>query len=80
MIVVIDYGMGNLRSAEKGIQKSGHEAIISDDPGALADADGVVLPGVGAFKDCYEGLCGRGFREPLVAFANSGKKACLNMP
>lgn len=73
MIVVVDYGMGNLRSAQKGLEKSGHEAIISSDPAAIAEAEGVVLPGVGAFKDCYEGLRDQGFVDPLLAHVESGK-------
>lgn len=73
MIVIIDYGMGNLRSAQKGIEKGGHEAIITEDPADIEGAEGVVLPGVGAFKDCYDGLRERGFVDPLLAFANSGK-------
>lgn len=73
MIVIVDYGMGNLRSAQKGIEKGGHEAVISDDPQDLGQADGVVLPGVGAFKDCFEGLRDRGFIEPLRAHARAGK-------
>ena len=73
MIVVVDYGMGNLRSAQKGIERGGHGAVISDDPADLASAEGVVLPGVGAFKDCFDGLEARGFVEPLIEFAGTGK-------
>lgn len=73
MIVIVDYGMGNLRSAQKGFEKAGHEAIISDDPERIANADAVVLPGVGAFKDCYNGLSARGLVEPIKQAAGSGK-------
>lgn len=73
MIAIVDYGMGNLRSAQKGFEKAGHEAVITDDPDAIAAADGVVLPGVGAFKDCYEGLVARGLREPVLDAAASGR-------
>ena len=73
MIVIVDYGMGNLHSAQKGFEKAGHEAVITDNPKDLARADGVVLPGVGAFKDCYDSLCTRGFRQPLLDTAESGK-------
>ncbi len=65
MIVIIDYGMGNLRSAQKGLEKAGYDAIISDDPADLNSAAGVVLPGVGAFKDCYDGLHARGFVDAV---------------
>jgi len=73
MIAIVDYGMGNLRSAQKGLEKAGHEAIVTDDVNDIASADGVVLPGVGAFKDCFEGLKSRGFVEPVKEAAASGK-------
>jgi glutamine amidotransferase len=73
MIVVVDYGMGNLRSAQKGLESSGFDAIVSDDPAAIEDAAGVVLPGVGAFKDCFEGLQDRGFARPIVDYARAGR-------
>lgn len=66
MIVVIDYGMGNLRSAQKGVEKGGHEVIISSRPEDIATADGIILPGVGAFKDCFDGLTSGGFVEPIM--------------
>lgn len=73
MIVIVDYGMGNLRSAQKGLEKAGHKAVISEDPGDLAGCDGVVLPGVGAFGDCYEGLRSRGFVGPLLEAVEASK-------
>ena len=73
MIVVIDYGMGNLRSAQKGLEKAGHAATISSDPSDLERANGIVLPGVGAFKDCFDGLRERGFVEPLLASVDRGR-------
>ena len=73
MIAITDYGMGNLRSAQKGFEQAGHRAVITDDPAVIRDADAVVLPGVGAFKDCYEGLCSRGLVEPVKEAAASGK-------
>lgn len=72
MIVVIDYGMGNLRSAQKGVEKGGHAAIISDSPDSLTDASGIILPGVGAFKDCFDGLTERGFVDPLMSAVEAG--------
>ena len=71
-IVIIDYGMGNLRSAQKGLEKGGHEAIISSDPAVIDQAHGIILPGVGAFKDCYDGLKELGFVEPLMEAVKSG--------
>ncbi|MDD3654078.1 MAG: imidazole glycerol phosphate synthase subunit HisH [Desulfotomaculaceae bacterium] len=60
MIAIIDYGMGNLRSVHKGFEKVGVEAIVAQSPGQVAEADGVVLPGVGAFADAMDNLCSLG--------------------
>jgi imidazole glycerol-phosphate synthase subunit HisH len=73
MIAIVDYGMGNLRSAQKGFEQAGHEAAITEDPAVIAAAEGVVLPGVGAFKDCYQGLVSRGLVEPVKDAAASGR-------
>ncbi len=56
MIAVLDYGIGNLRSAEKALQHLGADAALVDDPDAVAEAAGVVLPGVGAFGRCAQAL------------------------
>src|SRR5450631_2878189 len=56
MIAIIDYGMGNLRSVQKGFEKIGAEAIVTADPQVVLQADRVVLPGVGAFRDCMRNL------------------------
>ena len=56
MIAVLDYGIGNLRSAEKALQYLGADARLIDDPDQTATADGVVLPGVGAFGRCAQAL------------------------
>ena len=60
MIAIIDYGMGNLRSVQKGFEKMGHAATVTRDAVQIEAADGVVLPGVGAFGACMDGLaeCG----------------------
>lgn len=73
MIAIVDYGMGNLRSAQKGFEKAGHAAVVSDDPDVIAKADAVVIPGVGAFKDCYDGLCDGGLDKPVREAAAAGK-------
>ncbi|UCG94534.1 MAG: hypothetical protein JSW13_01900 [Candidatus Aerophobus sp.] len=52
MIAVVDYGMGNLRSVEKALQKVGEEALVTSDAEKLLNSEGVVLPGVGALRDC----------------------------
>ena len=58
MIAVLDYGIGNLRSAQKALQRVGADARLVTDPDDARDADGVVLPGVGAFGRCMEALRG----------------------
>lgn len=73
MIAVIDYGMGNLRSAQKGFEKVGHAAVITDDPKTIASARAVVLPGVGAYRDCLEGLKQRGLVDAVKEAAHSGR-------
>jgi glutamine amidotransferase len=73
MIVIIDYGMGNLRSVQKAIEHLGHEAIVSSDPDEVALAEKVVLPGVGAFEDAMAELTRRGLVEPVLGAINSGK-------
>lgn len=55
-IVIVDYGLGNLRSVRRGIEKSGGAPVISTDMDEIASADALVLPGVGAFRDGMEQL------------------------
>ena len=55
-IAVLDYGIGNLRSAQKALEKVGADARLTSDPGLVRDAAGVVLPGVGNFGRCMEAL------------------------
>ena len=59
MIVIIDYQMGNLRSVQKAFERLGYEAEVSGDPQRVAEADKVVLPGVGAFGDAMSELRSR---------------------
>jgi imidazole glycerol-phosphate synthase subunit HisH len=56
LIAVLDYGIGNLRSAEKALEHVGADARLTDDVGIIRDAAGVVLPGVGAFGRCMDAL------------------------
>ena len=72
-IVIVDYGMGNLRSVQKGFEKVGHPAAISSDPAHIAAADKVVLPGVGAFCDAIARLREAGLVQPLLDHARGGK-------
>jgi imidazole glycerol-phosphate synthase subunit HisH len=73
MIAIVDYGMGNLRSVQKGFEKIGAEAVVTADPGLLLEADRIVLPGVGAFKDCMHNLEQGGFVEPLLKIIADGR-------
>ena len=73
MICIIDYGMGNLRSVQKGFQKVGHEATVTSDPAEVAAADKVVLPGVGAFEDAMVELRRRGLIEPVLETLDADK-------
>jgi glutamine amidotransferase len=79
-VVVVDYGLGNLRSVTRGLERAGASVEISDDPASFESADGVVLPGVGAFR---EGVENAGpYREPLLAAAEQGTPVfgiCLGM-
>lgn len=82
MIAIVDYGMGNLRSVQKGFEKVGSDAIVTSDPKVLLDAERVVLPGVGAFRDCMRNLEEGGFIEPILKVIQEGKPflgICLGM-
>ena len=72
-IAVIDYDMGNLHSACKGLQFAGANTIITDDVAEMERADGVVLPGVGAFDPAMQHLRSRNLVEPIHRIATSGK-------
>ncbi len=56
LIAVLDYGIGNLRSAQKSLERHGADARLTADPAVVADAAGVVLPGVGAFGACMDAV------------------------
>ena len=73
MIAIIDYGMGNLRSVQKGFEKVGCEALVTSDPKVVLEADKVVLPGVGAFADCMRNLTEGGFVEPILKVIREGR-------
>jgi glutamine amidotransferase len=73
MIAIIDYGMGNLRSVQKGFERVGHQAVVTSDPAVVAQADKVVLPGVGAFEDAMAELRARGMVRPVLAAIDAGK-------
>src|SRR5210317_2043865 len=73
MITIIDYEMGNLRSVEKAFEKLGYAARVSSNPADLENTDKIVLPGVGAFRDCINNLRAGGFVEPLLQHVAAGK-------
>jgi glutamine amidotransferase len=73
MIAVVDYGMGNLRSVAKALERVGAEVAVTADHASIDAADGVVLPGVGAFGRCMENLLAAGLEEPVRKAAASGK-------
>jgi glutamine amidotransferase len=73
MIAIVDYGMGNLRSVEKGFLKVGVDARVVRDPQAVDDADAVVLPGVGAFRDCIRNLAQTSMTESIMRSIQKGK-------
>jgi imidazole glycerol-phosphate synthase subunit HisH len=73
MIAIVDYGMGNLRSVEKGFLKVGVDARVVTEPRAVDDAQAVVLPGVGAFKDCMRNLREMSLMEPIIRSIQKGK-------
>ncbi len=73
MIAIVDYGLGNLRSVQKALEKVGHEALITGDPAAVASAERVILPGVGASADALAAVRAQGLEEPLKAFIESDR-------
>jgi glutamine amidotransferase len=73
LIAVLDYGIGNLRSAEKALQRGGADARLTADPGLVAAAAAVVLPGVGAFGACMAALRGSGLHDIALDAVASGR-------
>lgn len=73
MIAIVDYQMGNLRSVQKAFEHKGFDAVITDHRSVMMKADGVVLPGVGAFGDCYRELESRKLIGPLLEWIASDR-------
>ena len=73
VIAIIDYGMGNLRSVEKAFEKLGFDVAVSSDPMFIDRADGIILPGVGAFADCMSNLISAGLEKAVYDGIESGK-------
>jgi glutamine amidotransferase len=72
-IVIVDYGMGNLRNVQRGFEKVGFEAKVTRSKKEIDHASGIVLPGVGAFKDCMVNLDKYGLIDPLLRSVEKGK-------
>jgi len=82
LLAVLDYGIGNLRSAEKALTHVGADARLTADHGLIADADAVVLPGVGAFGRCMKALRVAGLEQPTLDAIASGRPflgICIGM-
>jgi glutamine amidotransferase len=82
LLAVLDYGIGNLRSAEKALTHVGADARLTADHGLIADADAVVLPGVGAFGRCMEALREADLEQSALDAVGSGRPflgICIGM-
>lgn len=82
MIGIVDYGMGNLHSVSKALERLNYDYFISEKQDELAKADGLILPGVGSFKDAIAILQKENLDQFLIEWANSGKPLlgiCLGM-
>ncbi|XAL99267.1 imidazole glycerol phosphate synthase subunit HisH [Phycisphaeraceae bacterium D3-23] len=82
MIGILDYGMGNLRSVQKALERIGADASIVSDVDAIQSCDRLVLPGVGAFSDGMQHLRGAGFVEPIRDYLVTGRPVlgiCLGL-
>ena len=82
LIAVLDYGIGNLRSAQKALEHVGADARLTDDVGLIRDADAVVLPGVGAFGPCIAALRSRRLDDVVLDAVESGRPflgVCIGM-
>ena len=73
MIALLDYGAGNVRSVQKALTAAGGDVQLVPNPGTVAQADAVVLPGVGAFDDCINAMQQQELFEAARAFVSTGK-------
>ncbi len=81
-ITIVDYGMGNLKSVSKAVEKVGAKVTVSSAPESLINADKVILPGVGAFRDCMSNLEKFCLLDAIREFIKTGKYflgICLGM-
>ena len=82
MVAIIDYGVGNLFSLKSSLKEIGAEAVVTSDEKVIADADRIILPGVGAFEDAARKLRGSGMADVVKKEAAAGKPMmgiCLGM-
>jgi len=81
-VTVVDYGIGNLHSVARALERCGAEVLLSTNPGQIEVAQSLVLPGVGAFQDGMSGLREQGLIEPIRRYAASNRPMlaiCLGM-
>ena len=81
-VVVLDYGSGNLRSAERALARAGADVTVTADRSAAAECDGLVVPGVGAFAACMAGLRGIGGEKLITSRVEAGRPVlgiCVGM-
>lgn len=81
-VAVLDYGMGNLRSVARAVDRAGAEPVVTSDRGEVEHADALVVPGVGAFGACMANLRAAGLDRVIVGFAETGRPllgVCLGM-
>jgi imidazole glycerol-phosphate synthase subunit HisH len=81
-VVVLDYGSGNLRSAERALARVGADVTVTADLSAAAECDGLVVPGVGAFAACMAGLRGIGGEKVIASRVEAGRPVlgiCVGM-
>lgn len=81
-VAILDYGMGNLRSVARAVARAAGEPVLTSDPSEAGRADAMVVPGVGAFGACMDGLRERGLDRAVLEFADGGRPllgVCLGM-
>jgi imidazole glycerol-phosphate synthase subunit HisH len=81
-VVIVDYGMGNLKSVQRGLERVGASVIVSSNPTVIANAERLILPGVGAFEDGMEELRNAGIIDAINDFVKTGNELlgiCLGM-
>lgn len=81
-VTLIDYGMANLLNVARAFEHCGAEVHITEDPGAVPGSERVVVPGVGAFKDCMDEFTTRGFGDVVSNFVDTGRPIlgiCIGM-